>query len=49
MNKNIGQTVLKAIRKKYQITYKGKSVKIVANLQTDILKTLRLWAYYFKS
>lgn len=49
MNKNTEQTVLKTIRKKYQITYKGKSVKIAANLQTDILKTLRLWAYYFKS
>jgi hypothetical protein len=35
--------ILKAIREKKQITYKGKPIKITADFSTEILKARRAW------
>jgi hypothetical protein len=38
---------LKAVRKKKQITYKGKPIKITADLSTKTLKARRSWSEVF--
>jgi hypothetical protein len=38
---------LKAVRKKKQITYKGKPIKITADFSTEILKARRAWSEVF--
>jgi hypothetical protein len=39
---------LKAIRKKKQITYKGKSIKITADFSMETLKARRAWSEVFQ-
>jgi hypothetical protein len=38
---------LKAVRKKNQITYKGKPIKITADFSTENLKARRAWSEVF--
>jgi hypothetical protein len=38
---------LKAVRKKKQITYKGKPIKTTADFSTEILKVRRAWGEIF--
>jgi hypothetical protein len=38
---------LKAVRKKNQITYKGKPIKITADLSMERLKARRAWSEVF--
>jgi hypothetical protein len=38
---------LKAVREKKQITYKGKSFKITADISTETLKARRAWGVVF--
>jgi hypothetical protein len=38
---------LKAVREKKQITYKGKLIKIAADISTETLKTRRAWREVF--
>jgi hypothetical protein len=40
---------LKAVRKKKQITYKGKPIKITANFSTETLKARRAWGEIFQA
>jgi hypothetical protein len=35
---------LKAVREKNKITFKGKSIKIIANFSTETLKAKRIWS-----
>jgi hypothetical protein len=37
---------LKAVREKKQITYKGKPIKITADLSMENLKARRAWSDY---
>jgi hypothetical protein len=37
------QKILKAVREKKQITYKGESIKITANFSIEMLKARRAW------
>jgi hypothetical protein len=39
---------LKAVRKKKQITYKGKPIKITADFSTETLKARRTWVEVFR-
>jgi hypothetical protein len=39
--------MFKAIREKKQITYKGKSIKIIADFSTETLKAKRAWRKVF--
>jgi tRNA A37 threonylcarbamoyladenosine dehydratase len=41
------ERILKAIRKKYQITYKYKPIKIIAYFSTESLKARRAWSELF--
>jgi hypothetical protein len=36
--------MLKAIKEKIQITYKGKPIKIIADFTTETLKARREWS-----
>jgi hypothetical protein len=38
------ERILKAIRKKKQITYKGKPIKITADLSMELLRARRAWS-----
>jgi hypothetical protein len=38
------QRILKAVREKKQITYKGKPIKITADFSTETLKSRRAWS-----
>jgi hypothetical protein len=38
---------LKAVRKKKQIAYKGKPIKIMADFSTETLKARRAWSEVF--
>jgi hypothetical protein len=38
------QRILKAVRGKGQVTYKGRPIRITANFSTETLKTRRSWA-----
>jgi hypothetical protein len=40
---------LKAVREKKQITYKGKPIKITADLSTETLKARRAWTDVFQA
>jgi hypothetical protein len=37
------ERILKAIREKKQITYKGKPINVTADFSTETLKTSRAW------
>jgi hypothetical protein len=41
--------ILKAVREKKQITYKGKPIKITANFSTETLKARRAWSEVFQA
>jgi hypothetical protein len=41
------ERILKAIREKKQITYKGKPIKITADFSTETLKARRAWGENF--
>jgi hypothetical protein len=38
------EKILKAVREKKQITHKGKSIKITADIPTETLKARRVWS-----
>jgi hypothetical protein len=40
---------LKAVRKKKQITYKGKPFKITADFSMETLKSRRAWSEFFQA
>jgi hypothetical protein len=41
------ERILKAVREKKQITYKGKPIKITADLKTETLKARSAWGEIF--
>jgi hypothetical protein len=41
--------ILNDIRKKEQITYKGKPIKITANFSTETLKARKSWSELFQA
>jgi hypothetical protein len=41
------ERILKALREKNQIIYKGKPTKIIANFSTEALKARRAWSEVF--
>jgi hypothetical protein len=41
------ERILKAIRKKKQVTYKGKPINITADISTETLKARRSWDLVF--
>jgi tRNA A37 threonylcarbamoyladenosine dehydratase len=41
------ESILKAVREKKQITYKGKPIKITADFSTETLKARREWSEVF--
>jgi hypothetical protein len=41
------ERILKALRQKKQITYKGKPIKITADFSTETLKARRVWGEIF--
>jgi tRNA A37 threonylcarbamoyladenosine dehydratase len=43
------ERILKAVREKKQITYKGKPIKIIADFSTETLKARRAWSEVFWS
>jgi hypothetical protein len=43
------QRILKAVREKKQITYKGKLIKITADFSTETLKARRAWSEVFQA
>jgi hypothetical protein len=43
------ERILKAVREKTQIIYKGKPIKIIANFSMEILKTRRAWSEVFQT
>jgi hypothetical protein len=43
------ERILKAIREKKQITYKGKPIKITAEFSTETLKAGRAWSEVFQA
>jgi tRNA A37 threonylcarbamoyladenosine dehydratase len=43
------ERILKAVREKKQITYKGKSIKITADFSTETLKPRRAWGEIFQA
>jgi hypothetical protein len=43
----VRERILKAVREKKQITYKGKPIKITANFSTETLKARRAWRKSF--
>jgi hypothetical protein len=40
---------LKAVRKKKQITYKGKPIKITADFSTETLEARKAWSEVFQA
>jgi hypothetical protein len=42
------ERILKAVREKKQLTYKGKSIKIIADFSTETLKARRAWGVVFQ-
>jgi hypothetical protein len=42
------ERILKAVREKKQITYKGKSIKITADFSMETLKAGRAWSEVFQ-
>jgi hypothetical protein len=43
------ERLLKAVREKKQITYKGKPIKIIADFSTETLKARRAWSEIFRA
>jgi hypothetical protein len=43
------ERILKAVREKKQITYKGKPIKITADFSTETLKARRAWGEIFQA
>jgi hypothetical protein len=43
------ERILKVVREKKQITYKGKPIKIIANFSTETLKARRTWGEIFQA
>jgi hypothetical protein len=43
------ERILKAVRQKKQITYKGKAMKITADFSTETLKVSRAWSEVFQA
>jgi hypothetical protein len=43
------ERILKAVREKKQITYKGKPIKIIADFSTETLKARRAWGEVFQA
>jgi hypothetical protein len=43
LNAQIKERILKAVRAKYQVTYKGRPIKITADFSTKTLKARRGW------
>jgi hypothetical protein len=43
------ERILKSVREKKQITYKGKPIKITADFSTEILKSRRTWSQVFRA
>jgi hypothetical protein len=41
------ERILKTVREKKQVTYKGKPIKITADFSTETLKTRRAWGEIF--
>jgi hypothetical protein len=41
------ERILKAVREKKQMTYKGKPIKITVDFSTEILKARRAWGEVF--
>jgi hypothetical protein len=41
------ERILKVVREKKQITYKGKHIKIIADFSTETLKARRAWSEIF--
>jgi hypothetical protein len=41
--------ILKAVREKKQVTYKGKPIKITADFSTETLKARRAWGKIFRA
>jgi hypothetical protein len=37
------ERILKALREKYQVTYKSKPMRIITDLSTETLKARRVW------
>jgi hypothetical protein len=48
-NTETRERILKAVREKKQITYKGKSIKITADFSTETLKARRAWSEVFQA
>jgi hypothetical protein len=47
MSTETRERILKVVREKNQITYKGKSTKITADFSREILKTRKAWSEVF--
>jgi hypothetical protein len=43
------ERILKAVREKKQITYKGKPIKIIADFSTETLKARKAWSEVFRA
>jgi hypothetical protein len=43
------ERILKAVREKKQVTYKGKPIKIKADFSTETLKARRAWNEIFRA
>jgi hypothetical protein len=43
------ERILKAVREKKQVTYKGKPIKIIADFSTETLKARRAWGEIFQA
>jgi hypothetical protein len=43
------ERILKTVREKKQITYKGKTIKITADFSTETLKARRAWGEVFRA
>jgi hypothetical protein len=43
------ERILKSVREKKQITYKGKSIKLTADFSTENLKARRAWSEVFQA
>jgi hypothetical protein len=42
------ERIVKAVREKKQLTYKGKPIKITADFSTETLKARRAWSEVFQ-
>jgi hypothetical protein len=43
------ERILKTVREKKQMTYKGKHIKIIADFSTETLKARRAWSEVFRA